>query len=59
MSEEKQHLLLIRGVIFGLPDSDRQAVESAAAELRKIIAQHAEHGVLAASLVLAELAAKD
>ena len=59
MSEEKQQLLLIRGAIYGLPDTDRQGIDIAAAKLREIIALHNDHGTMAMALVVAEIASED
>lgn len=59
MNEEQQQLLLIRGEIYGLPETDRQGIEIVAAKLREIIAHHNGHGIVALALVGAELAAKE
>lgn len=54
----QQALLLIRGVIAGLPEADRQGIELAAAKLREVVAQHNDHGVMAMALVGAEMEAE-
>lgn len=59
MNEAQQRLLMVQGVIFGLPEDDRKQVEAAAVELRTLIAARKEHGVMALALVGAELDAKD
>lgn len=59
MNEEQQQLLLIRGAIYALPDTDRQGVELAAAKLREVVARHNDHGLMALALVGAEHAAED
>lgn len=63
MTQDQHDLLLMRGTIAGLPESDRKAIEAAAQELRQVVARHDEpgrhHGLLALALVGAELAVKD
>ncbi len=59
MTEERQTLLIIKGVIAELPDADRQGVELAAAKLREVVLLHNDHGKMALALVGAELAAED
>lgn len=59
MTEEQQTLLLIRGEIYALSDTDRKGVELAAANLREVIKLHNDHGKMALALVGAELAAED
>lgn len=58
MTDEKLQLLLIKGAISDLQPKDREGVEAAAAELRRVVAQYNDHGLLALALVVAELAAK-
>ena len=59
MTEDQKTLLIIRGVIAGLPDADRKGVELAAAKLREVVLLHNDHGKMALVLVGAELAAED
>lgn len=59
MTEERQTLLIIKGVIAELPDADRKGVELAAAKLREVVLLHNDHGKMALALVGAELAAED
>lgn len=59
MTEERQTLLIIRGVIAELPAADRHGVELAAAKLREVTLLHNDHGKLALALVGAEQAAED
>lgn len=59
MNEEQMQLLLIRGVVAGLPEHDRQGVERAALELREAVRKHNDHGVMALALVGAEHAAEN
>lgn len=58
MNEAKMALLLIKGAISELPPADRDGVEVAAAEIRRAVAQHNDHGVMALALVVAEIDAK-
>jgi len=59
MTQEKLQLLLIKGVIADLPSKDRDGVEAAETDLRRMVAQYNDHGKLALALLAAELAAED
>ena len=59
MTEAQQVLLMIQGVIFGLPEEDQKQVQAAAVELRTLLAARKEHGLMALGLVAAEIEAKD
>jgi phosphatidylserine decarboxylase len=59
MNQDQVTLLLIKGAIADLPDSDRKGIELAAAKLREIITLHNDHGRMAMALVGAELAAQE
>jgi hypothetical protein len=54
-SEDEITLKLIRGEIAGLPEDDQVKVRAAAANLRAVIEQAGDHGLLALALVGAEL----
>lgn len=58
MTEEKMQLLIIKGVIADMQPKDREGVEAAAADLRRVVAQHNDHGQVALALLVAELAAQ-
>ncbi len=58
MNAEQQQLLLVRGAIASLTESDRKGVELAAAKLREVVALHNDHGLMALALVGAEHAAE-
>lgn len=58
MSEEQQTLLIVRGAIAAMPESDRNAIAAAADALRELIRTHGEHGVMALALVGSEFAAQ-
>jgi hypothetical protein len=58
MSEEQQTLLIVRGAIAAMPESDRNAITAAADALREQIKAHGEHGAMALALVGAEFAAQ-
>ena len=59
MNQAQQTLLMIQGVIFGLPEADQKLVQAAAVELRTLLAARKEHGLMALGLVAAEIEAKD
>ncbi|MDY7807587.1 hypothetical protein U0E23_34740 [Burkholderia stagnalis] len=57
MSDLEQ-LMMIRGAVAMMPPDEAAKVEAALAELRTVLAEHGEHGMLALALAGAELAAK-
>lgn len=59
MNQEQVTLLLIKGAIADLPETDRKGIELAAANLREIITLHNDHGLMAMALVGAELATQE
>lgn len=52
--EQAMALLMMRGVIAGLPQADREGVELVAAKIREIVLLHNDHGHLALALVCLE-----
>ena len=58
MNEDQATLLMIKGAIADLPESDRKGVLLAAAKLREVVKQHNDHGVMAFALVGAEMQAE-
>ena len=58
MNEDQATLLMIKGTIADLPETDRKGVQLAAAQLRAVVKQHNDHGVMAFALVGAELQAE-
>lgn len=58
MNEDQATLLMIKGAIADLPDSDRKGIELAAEKLREIVKLYNDHGVMAFALVGAEMQAK-
>lgn len=59
MTEEQQTLLLIKGAISDLPEEQKVKVQRCAAELRKVIADGGQEGVMAFVLVGAEVQAQE
>ena len=57
MTAEELTLTMIRGTIAGLPETERTKIETIASELRRIIADANDVGVIALALVGAEMAA--
>ena len=55
MNEDEHTLLLVRGMIAGMPDADRKEVALAALKLREVVKAHGEHGLVAIALVVVEL----
>lgn len=52
--EQAMALLMMRGVIAGLSQADREGVELAAAKIREIVLLHNDHGRFALALVCLE-----
>jgi hypothetical protein len=53
--EEQQQLMLMRGMIVSLPEEQQGQIKEVAARLREIIADNKEIGLIALSVVGAEL----
>lgn len=58
MTDEEQTLLLLRGVVAGMPEDDQIRVKAIAETFRNALKVGGEHAVVALSLVGAEQAAK-
>lgn len=58
MTDEEQTVLLIRGTIAGLPESDQARVKELAEKFRAMVGTQGGHAALAFALVGAELAAQ-
>lgn len=58
MTDEEQTLLLLRGVVAGMPEDDQIRVKAIAETFRNALKAGGEHAVVALSLVGAEQAAK-
>lgn len=52
-------LLMVRGVVASLPQEDQDKVKAAADQLRDVINQNGDAGVMALSLVAAEKAIEE
>lgn len=52
--EQVMALRMMRGIIAGLPQADREGVELAATKIREIVLLHNDHGQLALALVCLE-----
>ncbi|MDN7790462.1 hypothetical protein QZM66_23130 [Burkholderia contaminans] len=57
MSDLEQ-LMMIRGMVAMMPADQQEKVESALAELRAVLKQHGEPGMLALAIAGAEVAAQ-
>lgn len=57
--ESKVQLLLLRGVVAGLPAADQERVHALAAQLRAEMTANGDLGRVAFALVGAEMAAED
>lgn len=57
MTSEQETMLLLRGSIASLPESERQLVDEAAAALREVLARYPDgHALMALALLGAEAA---
>lgn len=58
-AEEKQVLIMVRGIIAGLDEEDQVKIKKLAEELRKFVKDNGEHGQMALALIGAEFAAEE
>lgn len=54
MSQDRVNLIMIRGLVASMAPADQDRVKAAAEQLRALINQHGDAGVIALSLVAAE-----
>lgn len=59
MTSEKAVLIAISGAVYQMHAEDRAKVEALATQFREIVAANPDHGMIALSLVGAELAARE
>lgn len=59
MNKDELTVKIIKGYLYDLPDKDREAVVSAVEELKAVIDKHGVAGILAISLIGAEMAASE
>lgn len=57
MSDQERTLLLMRGLIAGLPEDKQQLVRERAEQLRTVVGKNDEIGMMAFALLGAEFAA--
>ena len=58
MYSEEQQLVMLRGTIAGLPDEQQIQIKSLASLMREMVSQNKEIGIIALSLVAAELSVR-
>ena len=56
--KEQADLIVIRGVIAGMPEDDQQKIKAAAEDLRATMDKHGDHGIAGLALLGAEIAAE-
>ena len=58
MNTQAMQVIMVRGVIAGLPKEDQEKAEACYLELKEIVDRHGNYGIMALALIGAEVAAR-